>query len=126
MKKFLFIPFAILVLLCIAGPAWALDMEYYTYGGFNPIVQAFQKVALIFSDSEYQGLLYVVMVLGILAGAVAWMAKAANGARIAPWIFFYQKTLILSVLCILKKIFKKDKENYAYDYTDSTNCHIPS
>jgi len=54
------------------------------YGGFNPIVQAFQKVALIFSDSEYQGLLYVVMVLGILAGAVAWMAKAATGARIVP------------------------------------------
>ncbi|MBU1057607.1 MAG: conjugal transfer protein TraG N-terminal domain-containing protein [Proteobacteria bacterium] len=65
-------------------PAWALDMEYYTYGGFNPIVQAFQKIALIFSDSEYQGLLYVVMVLGILAGVVAWMARAATGARIVP------------------------------------------
>ncbi len=84
MKKFLFITFVISVILCIAMPAWALDMEYYTYGGFNPIVQAFQKVALIFSDSGYQGLLYVVMVLGILAAVVAWMAKAATGAKIVP------------------------------------------
>jgi len=84
MKKIVFITFAVSVLLCVAIPAMALDMEYYTYGGFNPIVQAFQKIALIFSDSEYQGLLYVVMVLGILAGAVAWMARAATGARIVP------------------------------------------
>jgi len=84
MKRIVFITFAVSVLLCIAMPALALDMEYCTYGGFNPIVQAFQKVALIFSDSGYQGLLYVVMVLGILAAVVAWMAKAATGAKIVP------------------------------------------
>ena len=84
MKRITIITFVVLALLCIAMPALALDMEYYTYGGFNPIVQAFQKVALIFSDSGYQGLLYVVMVLGILAAVVAWMAKAATGAKIVP------------------------------------------
>lgn len=84
MKRITIIAFVVLALLCIAMPALALDMEYYTYGGFNPIVQAFQKVALIFSDSGYQGLLYVVMILGILAAVVAWMAKAATGAKIVP------------------------------------------
>ncbi len=70
-----------------AAPVFALDMEYYTYGGFNPVTQAFTKIALIFSDSGYQGLLFVVTVLGLLAAAIAWMARAATGARIIPLIW---------------------------------------
>ncbi len=62
-------------------------MEYYTYGGFNPITQAFTKIALIFSDSDYQGLLFVVTVLGIIAAACGWLARAATGARIIPLVW---------------------------------------
>ncbi|MHB1349759.1 MAG: conjugal transfer protein TraG N-terminal domain-containing protein [Desulfobulbaceae bacterium] len=74
--------------LCLApATALALDMEYYTYGGFNPIVQAFTRVALIFSDAGYQGLLFVIMVLGLLASASAWLARAATGARVVPLVW---------------------------------------
>ena len=66
---------------------FALDMEYYTYGGFNPIIQAFNKIALIFSDSGYQGLLFVIMVLGLIAGATAWLARAATGAKVIPLVW---------------------------------------
>ncbi|MCP3869950.1 MAG: conjugal transfer protein TraG, partial [Gammaproteobacteria bacterium] len=65
----------------------ALDMEYYTYGGFNPITQAFTRIALIFSDTGYQGLLFVIMVLGLLAGVTAWLARAATGARVIPLVW---------------------------------------
>ena len=70
--------------LLSAGSALALDMEYYTYGGFNPIVQAFIRIALIFSDASYQGLIFVMTVIGIMAGAAAWIARATTGARIIP------------------------------------------
>lgn len=70
-----------------ADPALALDMEFYTYGGFNPIVQAFTRIALIFSDAGYQGLLFVIMVLGLIAGASAWLARAATGARVVPLVW---------------------------------------
>ncbi len=86
MKRNTIIPLVGLILL-FATPAFALDMEFYTYGGFNPIVQAFNKIALIFSDSGYQGLLFVVMVLGIIAGAGAWIAKAVTGARVIPLVW---------------------------------------
>ena len=51
MKKLTSIFFVCAGLALTAGPAFALDMEFYTYGGFNPVVQAFIKIALIFSDS---------------------------------------------------------------------------
>ncbi len=85
------IPVIVAALVCLfllsAGPVFALDMEYYTYGGFNPITQAFTKIALIFSDSGYQGLLFVIMVLGLIAGVSAWLARAATGARVIPLVW---------------------------------------
>ena len=78
---------AFLLSLFLAAPALALDMEYYTYGGFNPITQSFTKIALIFSDSGYQGLLFVIMVLGLIAGVTAWLARAATGARVIPLVW---------------------------------------
>ena len=75
------------LLLLQATSALALDMEFYTYGGFNPIVQAFTRIALIFSDAGYQGLLFVIMVLGLVAGASAWLARAATGARVVPLVW---------------------------------------
>ena len=75
---------AVLGWLLSADTALALDMEYYTYGGFNPIVQAFTRVALIFSDAGYQGLITVMTIMGVLAGSGAWIARAATGARVIP------------------------------------------
>jgi len=47
MKKMTILPLVSAGVLLSAGSALALDMEYYTYGGFNPIVQAFIRIALI-------------------------------------------------------------------------------
>ncbi len=74
-------------LVLTASPALALDMEFYTYGGFKPIVQAFTKIALIFSDAGYQGLFFVIMVLGLVAGVTGWLARAATGARVVPLVW---------------------------------------
>lgn len=72
------------VILCLVSlaatifyvtPAFAMDMEYYTYGGFGPITQAFTRLALIFSDAGYIGLFAVVTVMGFLAGAISWLVQ---------------------------------------------------
>ncbi len=81
------LPAILLPFIFIATPAFGLEMEYYTYGGFRPIVQAFTKVALIFSDPEYNGLLFVVMVLGLIAGCTAFILRAATGAKIVPLVW---------------------------------------
>ena len=86
MKEFRIILPVIIVLLC-AEPALAIDMEFYTYGGFVPVTGAFNKIALIFSDSSYTGLIFVVTVLGLVAGATAHVIQAATGARIVPLVW---------------------------------------
>ncbi len=77
------IAFLTAIFTLFAGPAMALDMEFYTYGGFNPVVQAFNKVALIFSDNDYQGLLVTVAILGVVAAAIGMIAQGAVGGRIS-------------------------------------------
>lgn len=56
-------------------------MEYYTYGGFDAIANAFQRIALIFSDSGYNGLFFSVAVLGILFTAMGVFFKVATGGK---------------------------------------------
>ncbi|MFZ5759843.1 MAG: conjugal transfer protein TraG N-terminal domain-containing protein [Thermodesulfobacteriota bacterium] len=77
----------ILLFLCRADSALALDMEFYTYNGFGPVTQAFRKLALIFSDAGYVGLFFTATVLGILFAAMAFMVKMATGARIVPLVW---------------------------------------
>jgi len=84
---------AILCLVFLAAtifnvsPAFAMDMEYYTFGGFGPITQAFTRLALIFSDAGYIGLFAVVTVMGFLAGAISWLAQVSNGGKATPLIW---------------------------------------
>jgi hypothetical protein len=59
--------------------AFALDMEYYTYGGFEQLVGAFGKIALIFSDSGFKAAIFVAMVIGILFGGIALVMRAVGG-----------------------------------------------
>lgn len=75
--------------LALAHPAFALDMEYYTYNGFGPVTQAFSKIALIFSDGGYNGLYFSIIVLAIIGAATSFMLKSATGAKVMPlsWIF---------------------------------------
>jgi conjugal transfer mating pair stabilization protein TraG len=68
-------------------PALAMDMEYYTYGGFGPITQAFTRLALIFSDVGYIGLFAVVTVMGFLAGAISWLVQVSSGGKATPLIW---------------------------------------
>jgi conjugal transfer mating pair stabilization protein TraG len=85
MRKIAF-PFGLFLFL-LATPAYALDMEYYTYGGFGPITQAFTRLALIFSDAGYLGLFAVVAVLGLIAGCISWIVQVTNGRKVAPLIW---------------------------------------
>ncbi len=70
-----------ILLAAVPAPAWALDMEYYTYGGFSAIVLSFQKISLIFSDAGYNALIYVVVILGIFLGVVLVLMSAATGKK---------------------------------------------
>ena len=78
------IPCLFLAISLLAAPAYAMDMEYYTYGGFGPITQAFTRLALIFSDMDYVGLFAVVTVLGFVSGAITWLVQVSNGGKGTP------------------------------------------
>ncbi|MBP7526411.1 MAG: conjugal transfer protein TraG N-terminal domain-containing protein [Syntrophorhabdaceae bacterium] len=84
MRKLILIAIVVPVtIVFFAGEVLALDMEYYTYNGFDSIVGAFQKVALIFGDNGYKALFFSVIALGFLFGAMGMVMKAIGG-RYSP------------------------------------------
>ena len=70
----IFLPTAALA----ADTGWVL--EYYTYGGFSDVVQAFNQCALIFSSGEYKALLpsvWMVSLIFSLVGAGLYKLQTA-------------------------------------------------
>lgn len=88
MRKWLLCAGSLTAIIMTAAPAWALDMEFYTYGGFNPVMQAFLKIALIFSDANYNALFTVFAIGGILIGAISGLSAAFTTGRLLQlgWI----------------------------------------
>ena len=88
MKKRLLFAGNLIAIVLMADSAWALNMEFYTYGGFNPVMQAFLKIALIFSDANYNALFTVFAIGGIIIGAISGMSAAFTTGRLLQlgWI----------------------------------------
>ena len=84
------IVFLLLTHLIWASTAYALEMEYVTYNGFNQVVTAFRYIALFFSNDDYGALVYIAAVLGL---AVAAMRAHANDYReertLRNWFFMF-------------------------------------
>jgi hypothetical protein len=75
------------VIFMLPAVASAVDMDFYTYGGFQPVVDAFTQITLIFGDSSYQALYYTAVVCGIGFGATAafMMLIGGRGCNILGW-----------------------------------------
>jgi len=92
MKKLLFL----CLLLFPAQAQAALTQEYYCWGGFDAVVSAFNKIALIFGGSGYQGLfttlataslaaLVIRVMMQLMLGGFKGDGNVAFGA-IIPWL----------------------------------------
>ncbi len=68
-------------LVLVPTAAFATDMEYYTYGGFQPIVSAFKLIAAIFGNNSYKALFYTVVVSAASFAGLAALAKLTAGGN---------------------------------------------
>jgi hypothetical protein len=77
------------IFILLPNQVWGTTWEYYTYGGYNAVVDAWRKVGLIFSDSRFVGLYFSVIALGmvILYFIVIARSTLAGSARfnLAGW-----------------------------------------
>ena len=87
-------------LLCgLSSPAMGLDLDYYTYNGFDATVAAFERIALIFGSTDYLNLAFVFVVLGIFAGAFVFAGKSflQAGSQGNPLSWFFVVMLGVAV-----------------------------
>ena len=73
-----------IVLMLIAGPAAALDTDFYTYNGFSETVGAFRRLALILSDNSFLIFAGIFAIAGIVFGTLSQAYKGMLGEQINP------------------------------------------
>jgi hypothetical protein len=76
-----------MMFILVPSMAFAVDMEFYTYGGFDAVVNAFVQLVMIFGNSSYQTLYYSAVVCGIAGGATVAFVKLVAGmhSNILGW-----------------------------------------
>ena len=79
---------SLFLVLATAGTAWAINGEYYTYGGFAPITHALQMVSLILSDSGYMSIIYDCLLGGLILGGIVMIVNAVTDGKLnfTKWI----------------------------------------
>ena len=108
-KKGINILLLLLVFFLFPINSFAFDpkhVEFYTYGGFDAVDSAFKFIALIFSDKNYQGLFYTIMVLSLFfAGASSYFRflQGRQEGNILSWAGPVLIAFVLFVAFVLPK-----------------------
>jgi len=105
-------------LLLAPMPAFALDMDFYTYDGFQETVDAFTRLALVMSDSGFTGFAFTFAIAGIVMGGLFFAAKAHMGQANNPIGWFIP---ILFGMCIYKGLVMPTGTMYIYDPVINAN-----
>jgi len=58
---------ALFLLILVPAPALGIDMDFYTYNGFDETVAMFTRLALVFSDGGFRTFFMIFAVVGIIA-----------------------------------------------------------
>jgi len=102
-----FFPFLSLgILFSLFNKAFAYTWEHTTYGGYVAAVEAWKRVALIFSDENFKGLILVAIVAGALILFYSFLARIAFGARVDPirnWFLPVLFGMIVAAALIMPK-----------------------
>jgi len=100
-----------LVFVCLPSLAFA-DYEFYTYNGFQPIVNAFTAIAHIFDSSEIYGLATTAALIGCIAGGGTHIVRSTSGPGINPLFAFGPSLFGLTLFVAL---FAQDDNLIVYD-----------
>lgn len=64
-----------------ASVSYALDMDYYTWNGFDIEVEAWRILTLIFADNGYKTLFFAVITMGIFLGGFGTIFGLMSGTK---------------------------------------------
>ncbi len=81
--------------------AFAFDpkhVEFYTYGGFDAIYNAFRFISLIFSDKSYKGLFFTVMALSLFFAGFRNYIQSLQGRQTGNILSWSMPVLIAFIL----------------------------
>lgn len=96
--------------------------EFVTHGEFNEISNAFERVALVFSDSNFEHFITVFF----LASVFAWLAVAIVGFRMVgavPQMVLMQSGIYILFGVLMYMVFIQPKTEIAV-YDSTTNQHM--
>jgi hypothetical protein len=94
----------------------ASSLEFYTYNGFDPVLQAFQKIALIFAAEDFLDFVSVAAFIGLpLVGFIYYFKTLANPERTGLQSIMWPLPVIILITLYLSLFKVCDSSITVYD-----------
>jgi len=107
--------------MLFTSPAWAdvpsSVQTYTTWGDFDTVVNTFERVALMVSDSTYHGLFFGIIVISLVFGIISAFGRGFLSGQENPlaWVRVFG-TIIIGVI-IYQTFIQKTSQIVVYDET---------
>jgi len=111
--------YTLLFFILSAGSAWAdvptSAQVYVTWGDFDTVVNTFERVALMVSDSSYHGLFFGIIVISLVFGIISAFGRGFLSGQENPlaWVRVFG-TIIIGVI-IYQTFIQKTSQIVVYD-----------
>jgi len=96
-------------------------VEYYTWNGFVPVKDAFQRIAAVFGSDDYKGLFFVIAVAAILFGGMSAYVRLLTGVRGSAFGWTYP---ILMGVIVYLVFLRPSWKVYIYDPVLNRNAVV--
>lgn len=110
---------ALLLLLLVSANGFAASaVDFYTYGGFETVVDGFKRIALIFNSNSFIGLFAAFVAFGVIGGAAKQIFATTNNLAEGKGTAITPASLLVPVILgatILKGIITPTAVVHIYD-----------
>lgn len=106
--KNIFTALSVLLTIVLPNAVYAQTWEYYTWGGFDAVVESWRRIGLIFSDAAFTGLFFSVIALGMLILYFNVLSKATLGGKVGFNLASWAVPVMAGIVFYLAFVVPKD------------------
>lgn len=107
----------LLYLILLFSPSAFADVDYYTYGGFESVRNAFLRLSAIFGNGDYDGYIFAIAIAGVGIGYLIALGKGFIGGGLKGYDALVTLAVVIFGVTLYTVVIRPTTTVHIYDET---------
>lgn len=103
--------------ILLFSPSAFADVDYYTYGGFESVRNAFLRLAAIFGNPDYDGYIFAIAIAGVAVGYLITLGKGFMGGGLKGYDALVTLAVVIFGVTLYTVVIRPTTTVHIYDET---------